>query len=274
MLSMMFVRLYLPARLSFYVSDFMNPRTQRVCTIHGCKFSQFFALKSVVKEKPYPFFLTCLGISILTFAYLLRLFEAPISEASNQDFTSYNNAMWNMIITLTSAGYGDLYPKTFFGRIVGVLICFWGVLIVSFFVVTVTNMLNFTEYEEKAYYILMRLHHKHVLKIKAVNVLSAAYQYREIKRDHADDSKLILNAFRSFRKYLIEFRSQARVIRSIQAANGQGSGNDVMQTILENLMQNIEDIKNSKDETRTHLNDIIRILKRRPIHKQSEGSVS
>lgn len=92
--------------------------------------------------------------------------------------------MWNMIITLTSAGYGDLYPKTFFGRIIGVMICFWGVLIVSFFVVTVTNMLNFSEYEEKAYYILMRLHHKHELKIKAVNVLSAAYQYREIKREH------------------------------------------------------------------------------------------
>ena len=76
------------------------------------------------------------------------------------DFNSYQNAMWNMVITLTSAGYGDLYPRTFLGRVVGVIICFWGVLIVSFFVVTVTNMLNFTEYEEKAYHILVRLHHK------------------------------------------------------------------------------------------------------------------
>lgn len=39
LLSIMFVRLYLPARLSFYMTDFMNPRTQRVCVIHGCKFS-------------------------------------------------------------------------------------------------------------------------------------------------------------------------------------------------------------------------------------------
>ena len=76
--------------------------------------------------------------------------------------------MWNMIITLTSAGYGDLYAKTFLGRIVAVIICFWGVLIISFFVVTVTNMLEFNSNELKAYELLMKLHYKHDLKIKGV----------------------------------------------------------------------------------------------------------
>jgi hypothetical protein len=46
--------------------------------------------------------------------------------------------MWNVIITSSSVGYGELYPKTFFGRIVGVVICFWGIFTVSFFVVVVT----------------------------------------------------------------------------------------------------------------------------------------
>ena len=81
------------------------------------------------------------------------------------------NAMWNTVITLTSAGYGELYPKTFFGRIVGVVICFWGVLIISFFVVTVTNMLNFTASEEKAYSLLMKLYYKTELKRMAIRVL-------------------------------------------------------------------------------------------------------
>lgn len=79
--------------------------------------------------------------------------------------------MWNCIITLTSAGYGELYPKTYFGRIVGVTICFWGVLIISFFVVTVTNMLTFTYNEEKAYNLLMKLYYKIELKRKAIGVL-------------------------------------------------------------------------------------------------------
>ena len=80
------------------------------------------------------------------------------------------NCMWNVIITLTSVGYGELYPKTFYGRIVGIIICFWGVFIVSFFVVTLTGMLSFNAAEKKAYDLLLRLYYKHEMKKQAVSV--------------------------------------------------------------------------------------------------------
>ncbi len=72
--------------------------------------------------------------------------------------------MWNVIITLTTTGYGDIYPKTIFGRIIGAIICFWGTFVVSFFVVTVNNMLNFSPSEEKSYTLLLRLYYKEELK--------------------------------------------------------------------------------------------------------------
>ena len=72
---------------------------------------------------------------------------------------------------MTSAGYGDLYAETFFGRIVAICICFWGVLITSFLVVAVTNMLDFTQQEQKAYNLLMRLYYKAKLKKLAIYVL-------------------------------------------------------------------------------------------------------
>ena len=71
-----------------------------------------------------------------------------------------NNCMWNMVITLTSAGYGELYPKTFFGRIIGVTICLWGVLIISLMVVAVTQTLEFDYNEERSYNLLIRLEYK------------------------------------------------------------------------------------------------------------------
>ena len=77
------------------------------------------------------------------------------------------NCMWNVIITLTTVGYGDLYPKTLMGRFVGVIIAFWGVFIVSFFVVTLNNMLTFSPNEEKSYNLLLRLYYKQELKLKA-----------------------------------------------------------------------------------------------------------
>jgi hypothetical protein len=61
------------------------------------------------------------------------------------------NCMWNVIITLSSVGYGELFPKTFYGRIVGIVICFWGVFIVSFFVVSIDNILTFSRQEEQSF---------------------------------------------------------------------------------------------------------------------------
>lgn len=166
-----FARVYIAYRFSFFLTEFMNPRTQRVCAMNGCHADAMFALKSLMKSRPFTVLLSSLFISLFIFSYLLRLFESPLSEASGQDFTSYNNAMWNMVITLTSAGYGDFYPKTFWGRVVGVSICFWGVIITSLVVATVTNMLTFTTSEEKSYEMLVRIGKKQEMKKKAVDVL-------------------------------------------------------------------------------------------------------
>lgn len=44
--------------------------------------------------------------------------------------------------------------ECFMGRIVGMIMCFWGTFFVSYFVVTVTNMLSFSTSEEKTYSLL------------------------------------------------------------------------------------------------------------------------
>ena len=75
------------------------------------------------------------------------------------------NCMWNVLITMTTVGYGDIYPKSIMGRMVGILVFFWGVFIVSFFVVTLNNMLTFSPNEEKSFNLLLRLYYKMELKI-------------------------------------------------------------------------------------------------------------
>jgi hypothetical protein len=54
-------------------------------------------------------------------------------------------------------------------------------LITSFFVVTVTNMLTFTTNEDRAYKLLMNLHYKQQLTCDSINVIHAAYILRNAK---------------------------------------------------------------------------------------------
>jgi potassium intermediate/small conductance calcium-activated channel subfamily N protein 2 len=62
--------------------------------------------------------------------------------------------MWNIIVTLATVGYGDFFQKSFMGRIIGMIMCFWGTFVGSYFVVTVTNMMSLTTSEEKTYSLL------------------------------------------------------------------------------------------------------------------------
>jgi hypothetical protein len=114
--------------------------------------------------------------------------------------------MWNVIITLTSVGYGEFFPKTFWGRIVGIIICFWGVFIVSFFVVTITQLLLFTGGEDKSYNLLLKLHHKGELKKLAVGVLQSAYLHRNAKINFPDSEMYIMAQFRNFRSHMLAFQ--------------------------------------------------------------------
>ena len=62
-----------------------------------------------------------------------------------------------MIITLTSVGYGDLYPKTNVGRIIGLFLSIWGAVIISLLVISLDTVLQFTDPELKSYKLLVRL---------------------------------------------------------------------------------------------------------------------
>lgn len=49
------------------------------------------------------------------------------------------NSVWMTIITMTTVGYGDLFPKTLLGRVVCIMLVVWGIFVVSIMVVVLTN---------------------------------------------------------------------------------------------------------------------------------------
>ena len=79
---------------------------------------------------------------------------------------------------MTTVGYGDVFPKSYGGRIMGTFICLWGVLLVSLFVVTISEALEFSQPQNNAYTLLQRLLFKHSLKKEAAITICAMYKYK------------------------------------------------------------------------------------------------
>ena len=95
-------------------------------------------------------------------AYTLRLFEA---KTQPEPFKNYTVAVWNVLITMTTIGYGDYYPVSLGGRLVAIITAFWGVLDTSLFVLACLNITEFTSSESKAFQLLQRLDLKDKLKL-------------------------------------------------------------------------------------------------------------
>lgn len=162
-----------------------------------------------------------------------------------------SNAMWNVIITLTTTGFGEIYPKTLLGRLIGLIVCFWGTFMVSFFVVTVNNMLTFSPSEEKSFNLLQRLHFKEELKEYAVNVLSSSFRHRNLRISHPDDNEShVIKALRHFRGKLLSFHQAVLRVRMFYEGESEM---DILQRQIDDLHDHVKGISAEQSEIKTGL---------------------
>lgn len=82
-----------------------------------------------------------LVIAMLVFATLIFYAERP-GPLENGEFNTIPIGFWWAIITMTTVGYGDVYPKTTMGAIIGGLCAVWGVLLIALTIPVISN--NFT----------------------------------------------------------------------------------------------------------------------------------
>jgi hypothetical protein len=136
---MIFFRVIYFVRMILSFSIFFEPRAARVCKMYGCHASNMFAIKSQVKKNPTPLVGFCLLTSLIVFSYNLRLFERMVQP----EFGFYTTSMWNILITMTTVGYGDFFAESHCGRCVAVLTAIWGNLNMSLFVLAITNLTLF-----------------------------------------------------------------------------------------------------------------------------------
>ena len=55
--------------------------------MNGCDANLMFAIKAIMKQRPYTSITISLIFTIFFFGYQLKILEGPVSEASHEDYT-------------------------------------------------------------------------------------------------------------------------------------------------------------------------------------------
>ena len=132
------IRFYLVVRIILNSSMYADTRANRICRLYGCEPGYFYAAKCYMQESPLMVVIVLFILSIIIMGHALRICEEPLNwtiDNHMMDFSYYMNCWWCIIITMTTVGYGEFYPRTIPGRTVIFITTIWGVFIVSLLVV-------------------------------------------------------------------------------------------------------------------------------------------
>jgi hypothetical protein len=119
-------------------------------------------MKCLFKEHPLKLICVCYSVSACMLAYLVYLAERQLL-IQNGGFnitnacTNYPNALWLILITTTTVGYGDYFPQAPLGRVIILFVAIWGTLIVSVMLVVVTHTIRMENSEIRTAKILVKL---------------------------------------------------------------------------------------------------------------------
>lgn len=94
----------------------------------------------------------------------------------NIGFDSYINCFWWVVVTMTTIGYGDYYPRTLSGRLVAFVLCVWGTIMVSLMVVSLESYVRYDRKQKQADFMSKKLNMKQEVRDAAASLIGISWR--------------------------------------------------------------------------------------------------
>ena len=146
-----------------------NNRADWIARFFGIEADAIFVLRACMRRYPLFFVIFLEMFGVIFFGVLVWIAETnyiqhiPSSLTAEERegefesrviFFNYVNSFWNMIITMTTIGYGDIYVRSTLARFIIIITGFYGILVTSLLVVAFTNLLEMESSENNAFSII------------------------------------------------------------------------------------------------------------------------
>ncbi len=212
--ALMFLKLFTFLRIIATYTKYSNNMSARYCDLFGSEASTTFALKAVQKDHPFIILIFNFCSVSVVLGILLRMFEIlNLNNQNSLNYFFYTNGIWNIIVAMTTVGYGDFFPKTHIGRFIVVVSIVIGTLLVSLTIVALNRLTSMENNEYQAYIILNRLSIRKKLEKVFMNNLKVRLQIY-LLRKHKKIKALTQD--KEYMKYIRELRAITEYKRELK----------------------------------------------------------
>jgi len=260
----MMLRLYAyTPRIIAEASGLRNEKTRLIGLMNNVDISYHFIGKAMLRDSLQTL-LYLFAMSVLTLAYAMLVFERPIGPDTNLDLME--NSVWLIIITMTTVGYGDIYPQTPMGRQVAVIAALLAVVLVALAVGAVTDRLTLSRDESKVLEFIENIRAKQDRKILAAKMLQhgwRAYHSQRAKMDHPHRQKIKDSESGVPENSILNeplFYKAALHYAQMRAESVDGISTDVALTVTENSV-GIRRVQAQMEELEKKMTDMHNMIK-------------
>jgi hypothetical protein len=185
-------------------SIWLNEKAKDIAYMAKAAIGYLFAIKAIIRKNPIFLIFFAFIFCTIIFGFLVKIFEFGFiqetekirvnknhginksnfntnNDKGNSFFVSYWDVFWLIAMTMTTVGFGDIYPETHLGRLVCFIAGVIGLVIISLVIVRFGMMLELGEKEKNAFLVIKAKEHVDEVNEKAKELIKVLFALRRIK---------------------------------------------------------------------------------------------
>ena len=231
-------------------SLYRKPAEEKILIKNGIMPNFLFDLKAYHKKYPLYTLLILFIATIYIFGLLLRYFETYYWEGATQYRQLWNyrwNSFWCVFISMTTVAFGDLFPKTYIGRIIIIFATVIGIYFIFMTMTLISQKSILSDTELKAYKLINRLIYRNLLRDVNASIIYHSLKMiqlrKKFKKKNIDNQKSYELEFNAEKKMILDQIELYKIYNEKLKRSDKVQTKDQLIDILEQIEKNIFDIE-------------------------------